>query len=595
MSTWGNAGRGSARAMIKTAAVMAGAAGFLFLSHAANAQDVGLNVVSNSIALSGGDPRVIIARIINTFLGLLGVIAVSLVLYGGFLWMTSGGEQEKVQRAKRVLINAVIGIVIILSSWALVTFIFNALLGGSGNGGGDGNGGGSGGGAGAFTWRKGSRALGDVIEYHYPEPMMRDVPREMTMIIRFKSPINPETVIAGTDEVRDGRITIEKKTTNGQWEAEPGAGFIAQLSSDKRELTIKRRAADALWGSADKAVTYQVTLREIANEGEAQSIFKNPDFYAWTFDTSTVATDLVLPTASLNFANDPLIRYPRNGLVQVRFSKIMDWGTFEGPGNEPNLRVEQVDADGNVVGNGAVSGFWKRANNGKTAVFIPTEECGTNSCGETIFCLPESARIRVTVDAPTVPAGVAPPRPPRTAGLAQSGVTDMVNNPLDGNKNGQVNDGDSFISYFYTSNAIEKDPPTIAKVTPDVGGIREIQALGRPIELEFSEALDESSVPGSIIVSYREPEFGYWLNVKDDQKTIEIKHQGLSDAGGAEYQPQVAYGIRDGNQNCFAPASGPAQAGSANRCTTDSANPYCCYRDDNGIGKVEKQGTKCEF
>ncbi len=46
--------------------------------------DLGVNAVNQQIALSAADPRVIIARIIRTALTVLGIIAVLLVLYGGF-------------------------------------------------------------------------------------------------------------------------------------------------------------------------------------------------------------------------------------------------------------------------------------------------------------------------------------------------------------------------------------------------------------------------------------------------------------------------------------------------------------------------------
>jgi len=86
----------------------------------------GLELLTES-GLKSTDVRVIVARIIQAFLGLLGTIAVCIVIYGGFVWMLAGGDSEKVQRAKRILVNGVIGLVIILASLAIVTFILNAL------------------------------------------------------------------------------------------------------------------------------------------------------------------------------------------------------------------------------------------------------------------------------------------------------------------------------------------------------------------------------------------------------------------------------------------------------------------------------------
>ncbi len=73
------------------------------------------------------DPTVIVARLIRTGLTLLGVIAVVIVMYGGFVWMTAGGNAERVAKAKRILLNGVIGLAIIIMSWAITTFVINAL------------------------------------------------------------------------------------------------------------------------------------------------------------------------------------------------------------------------------------------------------------------------------------------------------------------------------------------------------------------------------------------------------------------------------------------------------------------------------------
>ncbi len=92
----------------------------------------------------------IVANLIRAALGMLGVVALVLVIYGGFTWMTSGGNEEKIARAKRILISAGIGLGIILLSFAITSFVLNSILGatngtGSGGPGGDGSGGGIGG------------------------------------------------------------------------------------------------------------------------------------------------------------------------------------------------------------------------------------------------------------------------------------------------------------------------------------------------------------------------------------------------------------------------------------------------------------------
>jgi len=68
-----------------------------------------------------------ITLIINYFLGILGLIAVAFLIYAGILMVTAGGNEEQVGKARKVITYAVIGIVIILLSWTIVTFVTSAL------------------------------------------------------------------------------------------------------------------------------------------------------------------------------------------------------------------------------------------------------------------------------------------------------------------------------------------------------------------------------------------------------------------------------------------------------------------------------------
>jgi hypothetical protein len=74
------------------------------------------------------DIRVTIMEIINVVLQLLAVIFVALIIMSGYQWMTAGGSEEKVGKAKKNLSNAVIGLVIILASWSISYFILKSLV-----------------------------------------------------------------------------------------------------------------------------------------------------------------------------------------------------------------------------------------------------------------------------------------------------------------------------------------------------------------------------------------------------------------------------------------------------------------------------------
>jgi len=96
--------------------------------------DTGTGAVGNAIVLSNTSPLKTVTNIINFILGLLSLLAVCLILWGGFVWMTSGGSEEKIATAKKILINGAIGLVIILSAWGIAYFVLNKLVDTTGGG-----------------------------------------------------------------------------------------------------------------------------------------------------------------------------------------------------------------------------------------------------------------------------------------------------------------------------------------------------------------------------------------------------------------------------------------------------------------------------
>ena len=85
--------------------------------------------VQDTTGLGERDPRDIAASVIRVILGFLGIVAVIIILLGGFKWMTAGGNEENVASAKKMLIAGVIGLVIILSAYALATFVIKQIIG----------------------------------------------------------------------------------------------------------------------------------------------------------------------------------------------------------------------------------------------------------------------------------------------------------------------------------------------------------------------------------------------------------------------------------------------------------------------------------
>ena len=66
--------------------------------------------------------------IIRVALGFLGIIAVCIILIGGFKWMTAQGNEDKVKTAKKVLISGIIGLVIVLSAFAIAQFVISSIV-----------------------------------------------------------------------------------------------------------------------------------------------------------------------------------------------------------------------------------------------------------------------------------------------------------------------------------------------------------------------------------------------------------------------------------------------------------------------------------
>lgn len=84
--------------------------------------------VGSASGLGTQDVRQTIGRIINVALSLLGVIVLVIIIYGGFLWMTAGGNDEKVGEAKQWIFGGIIGLVIILSAYAIASFVISNLV-----------------------------------------------------------------------------------------------------------------------------------------------------------------------------------------------------------------------------------------------------------------------------------------------------------------------------------------------------------------------------------------------------------------------------------------------------------------------------------
>lgn len=90
--------------------------------------DPGFSVIQQPLGMSTKDVRIVAAQLINVATGLLGIVTVFVILFGGFSWMISFGEEEKVQKAKATITSGIIGLILILTSYSIANYIFTAIL-----------------------------------------------------------------------------------------------------------------------------------------------------------------------------------------------------------------------------------------------------------------------------------------------------------------------------------------------------------------------------------------------------------------------------------------------------------------------------------
>ncbi|MDD4351818.1 MAG: pilin [Candidatus Gracilibacteria bacterium] len=73
------------------------------------------------------DVESFVSDIINWFLGFIGLIAVIMFIYGGILYLTAGGNDENTGKAKKAMLYAIVGIIIVLLAYTIVAAVTNAL------------------------------------------------------------------------------------------------------------------------------------------------------------------------------------------------------------------------------------------------------------------------------------------------------------------------------------------------------------------------------------------------------------------------------------------------------------------------------------
>jgi len=641
----------------KKAAIWAAAAGlclvailaFLFIPFdpAAAALDDQLEEVAAATDLPATSLPILIARIIRVFLGVLGIIFIVLVIYAGYLYLTAHGEDDPIKKAKKILKNAIIGLFIILSSFAITTFILNALLSAAGLGGGVSTA--------AVNYSEplsGSLGAG-IIESHYPPRNALDIPRNTKIMITFKEPIDFDSIAdysgtiaddpaAETFPLNSNNVLIYKTAdvTEEVAAADVALGstkVIVSFTADQKTFVFD--PVDYL-GSENEDTNYTVFLgpgiqKIINDDGDTDKAFSGSeaDGYAWTFEVST-EIDLTPPTVvSVIPVKDSI--EARNIVVQITFSEAMDpvvaSGTFDGTAPDfTNISVMHGIGEAVKVNTKGTSSI---SNQYRTAEFLPDDECGKDPCGSTIYCLPGSEGIQVIAKAAEV--STQPPQATISGGLP-TGLADAAGNALDGNDNwGEIESWDSadYFRNFTTTAEINNTVPFINWTIPSLDSNEEID-LDDDVEVGFSmdmlsSTLNTSNIRLETDYDSADPSEEYqnpWFTLNNetieettteivDEEEITIVTDSYSKAlishatlwesvtseGGSVtdyyYYPVIKNDVESKYQICMFPSFGPKASSSTETTYTncvpgDGLSPYCCQGLARNTPCTTKSGKK---
>lgn len=260
--------------------------------------------LNGSLGAANTSPLVIGGRVIQIALSFLGLLALILTIYAGWLWMTSNGEETKVTQAKQLLRNAVIGLVIILSAWAITTFVINKLLGVNGGGliniGESTNG---------NISNPGMGAIGAcTVSTFYPEDKQTDVARNSSIIVTFKetvkkdsicindsgaacecgaidngktcNKINPQAIRIYKTDLGDACAGGSCPSTNANV-----SDVSVSVSSDSKTLILTPLT---YLGNQTDNIWYSVKLSDSLKKADGTSMFKscNVDYFTWKFEVS---------------------------------------------------------------------------------------------------------------------------------------------------------------------------------------------------------------------------------------------------------------------------------------------------------------------
>ncbi len=587
-------------------------------------EDFGLQPIQENIALGAQDIRVTIAKIIRVVLGFLGTIALVLILYAGYTIMTSAGNEQKVATGKKILLNATIGLAIIMSAFAITQFVLNKLAQATGYAGGA-----AGGGAPGTPSFTASGSLGAIVKDHYPFRNQIDVARNTRITVTFFMPLQPESVIFDTnaddiygdcnaeitnwwddcDQLNPEAIEIYEIDNDGN---RVGAQLtdmnVLAVYEDGSVYTLVLRPVDFL-GDSVRDVSYSVNLTsDIMKEGGGESMFStDPDGrYEWRFRTGT-ELDLSPPKIVSVYPRDGQTA-PRNTAIQINFSEPVDPSVVQGSADT----FTNIIFDNNPAAD--VEGYWRVSSGYKTVEFVSYDACGENSCGDPMYCIPTTCPTgdELCSDNRQVLVRTAElVNPGSFEAVPFSGVVDMAGNALDGNADNAA-DGkpapnsneitaddanpDNYIWGFAVQNVIDRTAPYIISVLPNPDD--EDVPADAPFRILFSKPMLSSSLSNIKVEEY--PFYtAFWFRAtsylqSDDTTLVSFNHRAFGpDDMDLYYFTSVDTKVKSLTQNCLYPGRGPEYNAVPTECVQDEDGNVISGCADTTYN--EDQDTACVF
>ncbi len=565
---------------------------FVFAADASSS----LNDVGTTAGFAQTDLLTIVGNVIKVILGLLGVIFLILIIYAGFRWMTAGGDEKHIEKARKTLVNATIGIIIVLAAYGIATFILNALGAGSGSSSNS-----TSNGTVSVEALSGSLGAG-IIRDHYPDRNATDIARNTHIMVTFAEAMDIPSFIkdyntngTGTDvsdDTSSGTLIDSSLVKISTIDPSTGLEVVSTdvdvyFTDDLKTFTF---VPQGYLGSATADTLYTVSLSTNIKTADQADAFTGvySGGYEWSFTVGTTV-DLTPPhVVSVVPAENET--FDRNIGVEVTFSEAIDPTSSTGT-RTADSGFQNIQTVSAATGT-AQAGTYQISNGYKTITFTSTDACGTNSCGSTIYCLPANDDITLKIASATTTKS-----PPQADSFPYDGIVDAAANSLDGNDDATA--GDDFPDWtFSTSGDINLKGPSISTITPNILG--ENQALDQAVVITFKDVMRTLSLTSAnVSMSNKETSTGgsheMWFNPRSvsldatgaevtdpiNQAAVQtqttISHGTfLASEGGKTYLYGVlaSQDIENEYQNCYVPAAGPDASGAD--CAVDSSNPSCC-------------------